>query len=1094
MKKYLLLLLSMVVSVAYAQKNMTAVFDFTKPDKLNPPVVTEDYHGGLVTVFDKVFKSGNVTLTSSRDGSNGSTFIGTREISEDTYSYYLTAHHANFTLAAPSGSVLTSIVFSGYMNMTPTSGALKGNASGEQVWTPADGTKLSEATFLHLVNQLPEILTITVNYQAPLETMSASASIIDKDSKSHTYSSDSVPSFHRLNLDFGSTLDDTYSSTGDIVMIQTDKDNVNVPVTVGISGNRATITANTDITTEGDYRITIPEGAFVSSNGYYQNGNLSYAIKVRKTRTTFDTLTVDPVNHGSFDKLVFPVKLTFPYAEDNYVSMVNETTELPLNRQKEGEDEVKTIGYVKAAKGTEGVVTLNPVGEFTEFSVLGVYTIVIPEAFVHNQLGDYNPKIALTYTVTTPPDPLQGKKNEVAALKEKATALADSIGVVGCPKVDDATNPLSTVKDMDIPTTEEELDAAIASLNAAIDAFYKATDVTLPTAATKEDDGWYYIVGRFAGGKELYMQFVNDGAKITLTTNKNTAAAFQVVAVDETAKTVVFKSKDGKFLHIPHIQANYDVDGMTLTDGKDGEPEDFNKLKLEKFLIAGKENQMGGLFTIFGNMGTKSGVAGKDAYTLYQYDTMNPLTDPDFTDQGPTYFDENKTNAFALVSTIEPQSEINALTPEVDKETINLKKAGDEMTVTIMANGALKSVKIADGTKPYFKYNDINLDYAKVTFSGEILSETDVVGRFNVNTSGLAAGLYTLVMPEGTFAFETAEEGKTVKQIELLHDFSVETGTTPAPNVPKAEINSSTNILTIKNVTAATLSGDTTPYFSQNGSKVSYDQSIAILTPNADGTFSVNTTMLTTAGTYLLVMPAGTFNLQLANGTTQKSAEMEVVVTVGSSTGGGGGGETGGTHEFSTNYVYYSYPQIYGDSPIQDIDLNSLTVFIYKGVNHNDMVLNPAAGKKVDDMSTSYVKLGNYWNAEIYRGGHFEKDSEFEASNPGTIAYKVVWDPVIKAGDYDRAFSAGVRIEEGAFGDENYAAWLNDHSAVTESQCRVNARNVIFFSVNNIAAGITELSASDTAGKVVYDLQGRRVTDTSKKGVYIVNGKKVVIK
>ena len=32
----------------------------------------------------------------------------------------------------------------------------------------------------------------------------------------------------------------------------------------------------------------------------------------------------------------------------------------------------------------------------------------------------------------------------------------------------------------------------------------------------------------------------------------------------------------------------------------------------------------------------------------------------------------------------------------------------------------------------------------------------------------------------------------------------------------------------------------------------------------------------------------------------------------------------------------------------------------------------------------------------------------------------------------------------------------------------------------------------DNVGKVVYDLQGRRVTDTSKKGVYIVNGKKVL--
>jgi hypothetical protein len=37
--------------------------------------------------------------------------------------------------------------------------------------------------------------------------------------------------------------------------------------------------------------------------------------------------------------------------------------------------------------------------------------------------------------------------------------------------------------------------------------------------------------------------------------------------------------------------------------------------------------------------------------------------------------------------------------------------------------------------------------------------------------------------------------------------------------------------------------------------------------------------------------------------------------------------------------------------------------------------------------------------------------------------------------------------------------------------------------------------ATDNAGdNVIYDLQGRRVTTPAKKGMYIVNGKKVVMK
>jgi hypothetical protein len=45
------------------------------------------------------------------------------------------------------------------------------------------------------------------------------------------------------------------------------------------------------------------------------------------------------------------------------------------------------------------------------------------------------------------------------------------------------------------------------------------------------------------------------------------------------------------------------------------------------------------------------------------------------------------------------------------------------------------------------------------------------------------------------------------------------------------------------------------------------------------------------------------------------------------------------------------------------------------------------------------------------------------------------------------------------------------------------------------ATGIHELNVSSTTddSKVIYDLQGRRVT-APKKGLYIVNGRKVIIK
>jgi hypothetical protein len=47
------------------------------------------------------------------------------------------------------------------------------------------------------------------------------------------------------------------------------------------------------------------------------------------------------------------------------------------------------------------------------------------------------------------------------------------------------------------------------------------------------------------------------------------------------------------------------------------------------------------------------------------------------------------------------------------------------------------------------------------------------------------------------------------------------------------------------------------------------------------------------------------------------------------------------------------------------------------------------------------------------------------------------------------------------------------------------------------AEGIEDLPASkETATKTIYDLSGRKVTDrhTQQKGIYIINGKKTVIR
>ena len=76
----------------------------------------------------------------------------------------------------------------------------------------------------------------------------------------------------------------------------------------------------------------------------------------------------------------------------------------------------------------------------------------------------------------------------------------------------------------------------------------------------------------------------------------------------------------------------------------------------------------------------------------------------------------------------------------------------------------------------------------------------------------------------------------------------------------------------------------------------------------------------------------------------------------------------------------------------------------------------------------------------------------------------------------------------------------DDYSADGQFCFEVNNNQYVFYAkflskakYDELMNGITELKGNDTANGLIYDLQGRVVT-TTQKGIYIVNGKKVVLK
>ncbi len=47
---------------------------------------------------------------------------------------------------------------------------------------------------------------------------------------------------------------------------------------------------------------------------------------------------------------------------------------------------------------------------------------------------------------------------------------------------------------------------------------------------------------------------------------------------------------------------------------------------------------------------------------------------------------------------------------------------------------------------------------------------------------------------------------------------------------------------------------------------------------------------------------------------------------------------------------------------------------------------------------------------------------------------------------------------------------------------------------NGNSTGITSIQQVANTSNAIYNIQGMRVSDTSKKGLYIINGKKVLVK
>ena len=856
-----------------------------------------------------------------------------------------------------------------------------------------------------------------------------------------------------------------------------------VEMSIAIKDTVVTLTPSEPIKKEGSYTITVPKETFYNPSTGATNEQDTYSVTI--SHATF-SCTFTP---GENENLTFPITLVFP-------SQIGSFEEFGYRLFTVSDDENEQIAATLTATKSTADNTLLLLSLPENISLEpGNYRLRLAEKTVYNvglkdpEEGRYNPEMVVNYVISVPVD-------ELAALKAIAETLLAGHGV-GYPADDDPARESLATAIAKTADTDEAKEALKTEIEIAIQALCNA-EVILP------ETGAYKVCAINANNEKAWLSYNKKDGVVKLVNKDSQASPF---ALTKTDVGYEFKTSDGKYyLHVLATNTNDFVSPNNTLLVEDCAADNvFKNITIAK--LTGVEGvdvtATYGKLSLTGAVNITSGLSLINSTAAVDF-TTNPYS----VVESPTtvlYFDETKSSGFGFEAT-EIVEEPETITSDLARVNIGLELKGSseyldiynipqprvnnnqEEFELIFAEG-IESVELSYPDHIYYT-NEGNEIIGQAT-----LRSVEGTTTYKVDVSVLNEGDFYFVIDEAALTVEIKdrEEKVTNNKISLPFRIAGTTAEGSTEGLEKQTISASltASVQSSGDPLTLTFTGYQNVVFANStASYIANTEKVELRKADITGSGSIFTLNVVglPAGDYYLVIPEGTLSC-LPNDAdemvTNKLIELPFKILTNST-------EPSDMTEFNVVNIPYSFlPSFVRGEKYVTSRFKEIYFFIEDYYTYGELYADVS---KVLEIKLEY----DGESAAPKASGHLVPatlPSEF-IPNFTHNTYKLVYDvkPLpekLNNGNYR------LIVPVGTFGDINYAKYLgvvalqDGESKPKKSDCNVNLRIDWQFSIDE-TTGINNIFTDSS--KVIYDLQGRRVTDTSKKGMYIINGKKVVVK